>query len=272
MVYGRRMDLTIKGIDYNWEEMPLQHQTYTVVDVETTGVSESDAVVEFAMVRFDRGRVRERFSALVDPGVAIPATASAVHLLRDAHVAGRPTLADYTDDIVEFTSPWPIVAHNAEFDRGFLPMIAHLPHICTLRLARHLLPDAPSYKNSVLRYLLKLDDAYDLSYAMIPHRAEADAIVTGYLLQKLLSMMHNRTWTLQGVAQIAASRINVTHFGFGKYRGRLIAEIAKCDRGYLEWIVNQALSSKEGRFEVDSDTLDAVMLELGRPLFSATAA
>ena len=261
------MNETFVGLE-SWTELALEHQTYTVVDVETTGVGEDDAVVEFALVKFVRGRLRERFSALIDPGIEIPAAASAVHLLRDAHVAGRPTLADYADDIVEFAGESMLVAHNAEFDRSYLPMLSGRPWICTLRLARHLLPDAAAYKNSVLRYLLKLDDAYDLS-TLIPHRAEADAIVTGYLLQHLLRLMREQAWTLERVAEISWSLIPVTRLNYGsKFRGALISTV---EEGYLSWMMGEMLKPKhQRRINVDRDTLEAVAAELGRRVFART--
>ena len=136
--------------------------TALAVDVATTGADpRSDAVVEIASVAIridlDTGRhdiFQTLSNALVDPGREIPATASAVHHLTAEHVRGQPALAQALESLCQAASayrPTMLVAHDAAFAAGFLPDLAptltpeHPGWVCTLRLARHAWPDAPSF-------------------------------------------------------------------------------------------------------------------------------
>src|SRR5262245_47812909 len=76
-------------LDHNakFADLPL-----AVVDTETTGrdPARGDRVIEIAVVHFDQGKVAARHELLVDPGIPIPAEASAVHGISDADVKGKP--------------------------------------------------------------------------------------------------------------------------------------------------------------------------------------
>lgn len=241
----------------------LPRASFVVADVETTGVDkDNDRVVEFALVRFDDGEPTLKFSALVDPFIDIPATASAVHLLRNCDVDGRPSLNDYAEAIAEFVSDLPVVAHNADFDRAFLPMLGASKWICSLRLARRLWSDAPGYSNSVLRFWLNIEEQADLSH-IVPHRAEGDAIVTGHIFHRQLNDLSDtgRARTMSDVISLCWSPIPVTHFHYGrKYRGQPLAQIPE---DYLLWVEKQMhLPSHERKLNVDPDTLAAVSREI----------
>jgi len=93
-----------------------------------------------------------------------------------------------------------IAAHNARFDRGFLPSLHGCRWLDTMRGAKHLWPDAPNYQNSTLFYWLGFDR---LSAGAAPHSAQTNA---GW-------MMDLRRWTvgprlylfqLNGLAQLPA--------------------------------------------------------------------
>ena len=59
---------------------------FVAFDTETTGLHTTDRLVELAAVRFRGDVVEGEWSALVDPGLAIPPAATAVHGIRDGHV------------------------------------------------------------------------------------------------------------------------------------------------------------------------------------------
>ena len=117
------------------------------------------------------------------PGFQIPPEASAVHHITTAMVAGKaPSLARIRPALEALADPAiPFAAHNAGFDSAFLkPAVPAWtsPWICTLRIARHLWPDAPSHGNQALRYRLALNVPGNHP----PHRAMGDAIATAALL------------------------------------------------------------------------------------------
>ena len=92
------------------------------LDLETTGVSpEHDRIVQVACVELLDGiRLGATACWLVNPGIPIPADASAVHGITDEMVKNSPEFPVIVDDLLAFLSDSPIIAHNAKFDLSFL--------------------------------------------------------------------------------------------------------------------------------------------------------
>lgn len=153
---------------------------YAFIDVETTGIDPSVArVVEVAALIVDAGRVVATFESLVNPGCPIPAFATGIHGIDDAMVRDQPTLAELTPRIIEHCEGAVVVAHNAAFDRRFLPFIAHRPSACSYRLAARVVPEAPNHRNQTLRRLFRVRDP--LLRGREAHRALADVVVTRHV-------------------------------------------------------------------------------------------
>ena len=161
-----------------------------VFDTETTGLKpdNGDRVVEIAVVPlriFDGGRAIGRTDgaqSLVNPGRPIPPEASAIHHIIDEDVENAPDLDTAVDLILQGDTVDVCAAHNAKFDRAFLPMLDGRRWIDTYRCARHLWPDAPKHNNQTLRYYLGIDLPRDVPQ----HRALPDAIVTAEILSTML--------------------------------------------------------------------------------------
>ena len=97
------------------------------LDFETTGTNpEVDRPVSASVVRWGGGLPTESTSWLIDPGVEIPAEATAVHGITTvaARSAGRPAadaIAEITERLVEAARQgWAIVVMNAPFDLTLL--------------------------------------------------------------------------------------------------------------------------------------------------------
>jgi DNA polymerase III epsilon subunit family exonuclease len=209
--------------------------TFAVVDVETTGTDPSiDAVVEVAVLRMRGGKTIDRFSSLVNPGRPIPARAAAIHHISDEMVAEKPTLVELTPILRERTDDSVIVAHNAPFDLSFLPMLAGRPAVCTLRLARHLVPELPTFRLQALRDSLHLPSASSPADA---HRAFADTDLTATLFLELLARYSERcrgSDDLDALIALSAAPIAYRSFPFGKHRN---VNLDAVPPDYLEWIL-----------------------------------
>lgn len=166
----------------------------TIIDLETTGVDiDRDQIVEIGAIRV-KGLQRELFHTLVDPGVPIPPTASAVHHITDEDVHGAPTIAEVLPKLREFAMGSTVVAHYAKFEASMLARASNVQAdpskwLCTYRLARHIYPLAPSHSNWALTYWLKLTPAITGFGA---HRAPADAAATAELCLRLLQRTAQR--------------------------------------------------------------------------------
>jgi DNA polymerase III epsilon subunit family exonuclease len=153
------------------------NDTFVAFDVETTGLFPGvDRIVELGAVQFRGDFVIDTWTCLVDPGMPIPTDASRVHGITDQQVKGKALLSEALPGFLSFLSRGTPIAHNAEFDVGFIYtdlVAARLPApdapvLDTRGLARHAFPGRTSYS---LANLLK---DYGLE-AECAHRALADA-------------------------------------------------------------------------------------------------
>jgi DNA polymerase-3 subunit epsilon len=158
-------------------------QVYVVVDVETTGGrGENHRVTEIGAVKVRNGQVVDRFQTLLNPQRGIPAGISRLTGITGDMVAGAPCFADIADDFDAFLSNAIFVAHNVEFDYGFIAREFgrigrrfRYPKLCTCSSMRKLYPGHKSYS------LDSLARAYDIPLKQ-HHRALCDAEAAAQLL------------------------------------------------------------------------------------------
>ncbi|HKU80621.1 MAG TPA: 3'-5' exonuclease [Candidatus Tumulicola sp.] len=171
----------------------MRSERYAVVDVETTGFSPvNDRVVEIACVCVDGDRIVDRWATLVDPREPIPPRATEIHGITDAMVAGAPTADRAIARLRRVAAARTIVAHSARFDLSFLSGLKTRDAICTVRLARQLVPEAPDHKNQTLRRVLEIDRRFGENLGA--HRALDDALVTAGVLIECRARFSRRYW------------------------------------------------------------------------------
>lgn len=170
------------------------NERFAVVDVETTGLSAArDRVVEMACVLIDRGSIVDRWSTLVHPQIPIPAFATGIHGITDADVAGAPTFAHAVAQLQRRVGDRIVAAHNARFDLNFLAPLQPRSAICTMRLARAVVPHAPNHRNQTLREYFRIDRF--LRTEAVAHRALGDALVTAHVLLACRDRCSPRRWS-----------------------------------------------------------------------------
>ena len=174
---------------------------FAVVDVETTGsrAGGGDRVTEVAVVVVQGPRLEMVLDSLVDPGRPIPAAVTMVTGITDAMVRSAPPFAEVAEPVLAALAGRVFVAHNARFDWGFVTaevrraraLAMSGSRVCTVRLARRLLPDLPSRSLDSLSHHFALENP-------ARHRAGGDAHVTAQLLERLLRLARE-----QGVRTLA---------------------------------------------------------------------
>lgn len=191
-------------------------QPYVVVDVETTGgrPDHGDRITEIAAVVIRDGQVAETFESLVNPERSIPPWITHLTNISWEMVRDKPTFRDICDQVVGVMEGRVFVAHNATFDWRFVSAeVARAtgrrldgPRLCTVRLARKLLPQLPR------RSLDHVTHHYGIAIAD-RHRAAGDAVATAHVLLRLLGDARDRgieRWTdlerLLGARAARASR------------------------------------------------------------------
>ncbi|OGM93996.1 hypothetical protein A2524_01740 [Candidatus Wolfebacteria bacterium RIFOXYD12_FULL_48_21] len=137
-----------------------------------------------------------------------------------------------------------LVAHNAVFDKAILEAegLAVPKYICTLRVARALDPEGvlPQYKLQFLRYYLDLDvDAH-------AHDAEGDVKVLVAVFDRQFAKLKQEGLSddevVEKMLHISTTPMLFKKFTFGKHIGKDIAEVAKIDKGYLQWLLGQKMA------------------------------
>ena len=219
----------------------LHDATFAVVDVETTGMHPAvDRVVEVACVVIRCGSIVETFDSFVNPCREIPATASAIHHITSRDVQRAPTLEAIQPRLTAICRDTVVVAHNAAFDLAFLPFLAERPVLCSMRFAMRVVPEAPNYKNQVLRYHLGVDEA--LGTQPLAHRALGDAQVTARILAVCIDR-HLEQGGLDDISvllrDVAAPR-RLKALAFGRHRG---IDISTVPTDYLRWIQYECRSA-----------------------------
>lgn len=196
VIYGLEADLVNDGVPIasNIEDIDLNDATYVVFDVETTGLSAIyDSIIELAAVKMYKGNVIEEFQEFIDPGVELSAFTTQLTGITTEMVRGSKPEKQVLSEFQKFTEGTVLVAHNAQFDIGFinkgyekndLPLSTH-PVIDTLELSRFLYPQFKSFGLSVLakRFDVVLEQH---------HRAIYDAETTGHLLAIFLKELNEQ--------------------------------------------------------------------------------
>lgn len=161
-------------------------QPIVMLDFETTGLSAAagDRITEVAALRIVDGAVTERYVTLINCGVRIPHFVTSLTGISQRMVDSAPPVAQVLPQLLDFIGNDVLAAHNASFDARFLLAESqrqgltprHGGLICSLKLARRILPGQTSYKLGGLAHAL------NITYRGAAHRAEADAEVSTRLL------------------------------------------------------------------------------------------
>lgn len=128
--------------------------TYCVLDLETTGFSPvTEKITEIGIMKIKDGKVLEEFSCFVNPEKPIPQRVVEVTNITDDMVKDAETIEKVFPKMLKFIEGTVLVAHNAEFDIGFLKHNAKalgydfdFTYLDTLSLAKELFPDYKTYK------------------------------------------------------------------------------------------------------------------------------
>lgn len=212
-------------------------------DTETTGISPTkDFIIEIAAYDPDRDRSFEKF---VNPGIPIPAEATAIHHISDEMVADAPGFGVVGQEFIDFCEGDVILlAHNNDaFDKPFLEsefgrnglQMPSWKFLDTLKWARRYRPDLPKHALQFLRetYGVKANNA---------HRALDDVIVMHEIFRKMFDdLTIDQAFELLNVPRF------LKHMPFGKHQGKLLEEVPK---DYLKWLKESGALDKPGNQEL----------------------
>lgn len=173
------------------KETPLTKTSFTVIDVETTGLSAiRERVIEIAMVKVENLQVVERFSTLINPQRHIPLFITSFTGISNEDVEDAPTFYQVKEKLLEMLDNSVIVAHNLPFDLSFLKNEFRIigeefnpeNSICTLKLSRRTYSNLKSKSLGSVASFLKIKNSNS-------HRALSDAETTARILIKIIKRL-----------------------------------------------------------------------------------
>lgn len=168
---------------------------YAIIDIETTGgLYNRDKIIEIAIIVTDGKKIIDQYESLINPERSIPYSITRITGIDDDMVIDAPKFYEVARKIVEITDGCVFIAHNVNFDYGFikhefrnLGYAFNKKRLCTVKLTRILMPGLSSYglDNLIRHFNLQVENR---------HRAYGDTYATfeifSYLYQNRLDEQH----------------------------------------------------------------------------------
>lgn len=161
---------------------------YTVIDVETTGLSPQwDSLIEISALRFRDNELLETRSSLINPGFEIDDFITELTGITNEDLSTAPDFRSISESFYGFLGDDLLVGHNIPFDINFLYdnfLNSGLPEfsndfINTLRFSRKLHPELKHHRLDDICSFYQCYEARDL------HRSENDCLMTNAIYQEL---------------------------------------------------------------------------------------
>lgn len=191
-------------IQDSFDQRALNEIDFVVVDVEAiAGRAIPARIIEIGACRVRGGEVIEEFETLLNPELSLPRFISELTGITSEMLKDAPNFADMAESWLSFAADSVLVAHNSDFDLSLLNQEINRvfpgcrmrnPDICTVKLARRLLPALENH------HLDALADHFGFEITQ-RHRAAGDARATARLLLGLLEELEMR-----GVRTLAEMR------------------------------------------------------------------
>ena len=221
-------------------------------DLETTGVNiATDHIVEISYLKVYPNGKEECKTLRINPGVPIPAGATAVHGISDADVANCPTFKEVAKNIAKDIEGCDLAGFNS--NRFDIPLLVEelLRAGVDIDLSKRKMIDVQTIFHKMEQRTLSAAYKFycdkDLDNA---HTAEADTRATYEVLKSQLDRYPDLQNDMAALAEFSTHTKNVDFagrivynedgvevFNFGKYKGRSVSEVFKTDIGYYGWMM-----------------------------------
>ncbi len=169
---------------------------YIAIDIETTGLypRKGDRIIEIAAIPIVEDRIitENFFHSYVNPEIKIPEFITKLTNIDDKTVKDSPTIEKVLPNFLRYINDLPIIAHNAEFDIGFINYFLTINHqkrlkniiIDTLKISREVFYNEKSHSLKKVAERLKINTD-NLKH----HNAIDDAILAGKIFLKLRNLL-----------------------------------------------------------------------------------
>ena len=174
--------------------LPIEKAAFSVVDVETTGLSANkNRVIEIALIKIENLKITDKLHYLINPQTYIPPFITSLTGISNDDIIGAPIFSNIVDEIISFTDNTILTAHNFTFDSSFLNTeftisgreFINEHSCCTLKMARQIYPTLKSKSLTSVAQSLNLKNTN-------AHRALGDAEITAKVLLKMIKELQSK--------------------------------------------------------------------------------
>ncbi|MCH5239549.1 MAG: 3'-5' exonuclease [Muribaculaceae bacterium] len=221
-------------------------------DLETTGTNViRDRIVEISFIKvFPDGR-EERRTRRINPGIPIPAAATAVHHISDEDVKDEPTFRQISKSLYDIFEGCDIAGFNSnKFD---VPLLMEEFGRCGINFdiaGRHFIDVQNIFHKMEQRTLVAAYRFYCGKELDGAHSALADTAATYEVLKEQLNRYSELENDVEALAKFStmgrnldlAARIVLDDqdrpiFNFGKHKGKTVKEVLKRDPSFFDWMM-----------------------------------
>lgn len=221
-------------------------------DLETTGTNIThDRIVEISVVKVYPDGTRQTRTRRINPGVHIPAEATAVHHISDEDVKDEPSFAAIAKGLLQVFEGCDIAGFNSnKFD---VPLLVEEFARAGIRFnltGRRFIDVQTIYHRMEQRTLSAAYKFYCGKNLDDAHSAAADTEATYQVLlsqlerypdlQNDVDFLHsfsNQNDNIDLAGRIVRDSKGEPVFHFGKYRGQSVREVLKKDPSYYNWML-----------------------------------
>ena len=194
----------------------LRDLEFVVVDVEATHERRTPArIIEIGAYRVRGGEILDSFETLINPEAVVPKFLVNLTGISTEMLLTAPKFSDIADEWLDFIGDAVLIAHNANFDlplmnreiaRVFPGYRLRNAHLCTVDLARRLVPRVESHGlDSLVAYF-----GFEVSRR---HRAADDALATARVFLRLLNDLFKN-----GILTLAEARSFQAKLSAGEFQ------------------------------------------------------
>lgn len=232
------------------------------VDLETTGVNVGiDRIVEISILKIMPDGTKQVKTKRVNPGMPIPAGATAIHGIYDADVANEPTFKQIAHEIANFLENADLAGYNSnKFDVPLLVDEFLRTDINFDMKGRRMVDVQNIFHKMEQRTLVAAYRFYCNKEIEKAHSAEADITATYEVLEAqlekypdlkndvdFLSEFSSNNNVVDFAGRIIYNEKREEVFNFGKHKGKTVMQVFKDEPSYYDWMMKGefALQTKQ---------------------------
>ena len=230
-----------------------------VFDLETTGTKvQTDRIVEISLLKLLPDGTNQIKTRRLNPGIPIPAEATAIHGITDADVANESSFRQIARSLVAYLDGCDLCGYNVwnfdlrmlvnEFKRADVPFSVEGRHIldpCRLYHKRE-----PRDLTAALKFYCRMEHEG-------AHGAEADVLAALLVLDSQVERYEDLPRTIPELhdameypdivdpdGKFVRRGDGVIVFNFSEHSGKAVDDVARTEPSFLEWMIKKDFSDE----------------------------